>query len=458
MFVKSQRYKFQYNQMTSQIKYLSDVQLSPKAFNEQQKIKIQDFLKTHSQKELNSILYGNIHHDLKAHRSSDYSLNDKNLEKLHNSGICFKNIDSDHTFAQSYKQLYNNDMPVFITSDSMLHAIHKFYDTFLEQLENTVMIQQFINICGNMLKALHNIKPTDQNIEILKKLEVYFTVPYVILQTTDKLKKIPTSVSILPTIIDKDEILKIVDYQYSQKNVEYELQNYKQQIFENYENIIVKAQKFIKLYDLDMHPYNLFHIANYSPKYGTVFAEFEPPTIDFPVEFKFGGDQMYEDIIISIIQNDNIELECNGVKIKMDGSQFKPRGHYTNNVMLYNYFIANTWLSKFVICFDQKNELSSNMIVLASIIAKIGETCINQVDEYQSFVTKIIGESDNYNIKEFLDLINNIIPKTNTLSDSIDWIINNAKMINDYCFDNMKKINQLSKFNDDINNVTLFFI
>ncbi len=49
----------------------------------------------------------------------------------------FVSIDQDRrlNFPAAYQQIYTSDLPVFITSDSILHALHKSYDAMLKELE-----------------------------------------------------------------------------------------------------------------------------------------------------------------------------------------------------------------------------------------------------------------------------------------------------------------------------------
>ena len=71
--------------------------------------------------------------------------------------------------------------------------------------------------------------------------------------------------------------------------------------------------------------------------------------------------------IACVIFNDELEAEKTAVAIKelrrklkfservefkFNGTTFKPRGHYTNNLELKKYFMAFTWLSKLTVCLN----------------------------------------------------------------------------------------------------------
>lgn len=55
------------------------------------------------------------------------------------------------TFASTYLDLYFNDLPVFISADSMLHALHKSFDSMLLDFERQVLIPEV----ERMLTGMH---------------------------------------------------------------------------------------------------------------------------------------------------------------------------------------------------------------------------------------------------------------------------------------------------------------
>jgi len=59
-----------------------------------------------------------------------------------------------HTFASTYLDLYFNDLPVFISADSMLHALHKSFDSMLLDFERQVLIPEVDRMLADMHKQL----------------------------------------------------------------------------------------------------------------------------------------------------------------------------------------------------------------------------------------------------------------------------------------------------------------
>lgn len=428
--------------MSSQIKYLDLIQIDPKVFNQEQKIKKEQYIEKHGLRALYDILETDEHHELKSTRSIDYRLSQEELNKLIENGVYFKQTNH-KSFAQVYLDLYNSNMPVFITSDSILHAFHKFYEKLLKNIETESLMDQLKLLCSQFLNSLYSVKVTDQNKDILQALEVYFKVPYVIMQLKNELSG-PLSYKdnwIIPLHEIKEELKT---YEPTEQIIQKELENGfvrgKEQISWEKKSIISKI--------LGISMTKLCTIVRKSPKYHTIVKEFKFGDLDCEVKLRFGGDSAFHQIIEKLSKYQDIEMNFCGVTIKMMGSMFKPRGHYTSSLELKKYFMASTWLSNFVICFDRKKDEYANCIVLTTMISKIAEPFLNKINKVQDFIGKIIGKSDDYTFKEFLEIVNQVIPKTETLTETIEWIQSHVQDLCHYCSQNMTKKSTLTKFGD----------
>ena len=431
------------------MEYLDLIQINPHEFNNELRIKREQYAKEHGALSIFKILNKDQHHPLKSTRSADYRLSQEELNKLIENGIYFKKTNH-QSFAEVYLDLYNNNMPVFITSDSILHAFHKFYEKLLKSIETDTLIHKFDVLCSQFLNSLCKVEINDQNKDILQALEVYFMVPYVIMQLRNELSS-PLSYEDR-WIFPLDEIKKELEtYEPTKEIVQNELDNgftkgNPQSIYEIYQektkyisNILgIEKKKFIR-------------IAIRSPKYYTILKEFKFADLNKKITFKFGGDKAFHQIIEKLSSYQDIEMSLCGVTIKMMGSMFKPRGHYTTSLELKKYFLAFTWLSNFVICFDRKKDEYANSIILATIISKVAEPFQKTMNGIQDFIGKIIGQSDDYTSKEFLDIINQVIPKTENLTETIGWIQSHAQELCHHCSQNLKKISTLTKFGDKLN-------
>ena len=86
-----------------------------------------------------------------------------------------------HQWRRPYIDIYNNDLPVFITSDAILHAFHCSYDEILKQTE----LRYLIDKVKNLLQNLHSSIPAFANRyqvsgdfdKAIRDVDVYLTVP-----------------------------------------------------------------------------------------------------------------------------------------------------------------------------------------------------------------------------------------------------------------------------------------
>jgi hypothetical protein len=58
-------------------------------------------------------------------------------EILHKQGFVSVDHDQRYSFGSAYFAVYTNDLPVFVTTDSILHAMHSTYDDMLKEMEET---------------------------------------------------------------------------------------------------------------------------------------------------------------------------------------------------------------------------------------------------------------------------------------------------------------------------------
>ncbi|QKF94667.1 DUF3160 protein [Fadolivirus algeromassiliense] len=431
----------------SDIKYLNLIQINPTTFNQSQEAECNKIRKEQGDNAYYNIIHSRHHNDLKSRKSVDFRLTDQELTKLQTNGVLFKSLAKPESFARTYLNLYNNDMPVFITSDSILYALHKFYDNYLKNVEQTVMIERFMNLCKSMLDTLYTITPTEQNHTYLRDLEVFFMIPYVILQMNNELRE---NITTQPTLMFSIDEIRQLCSQPSKERTQKELdEGYKPQTGYSWPSE-KKLTAFCNLVfpNQRVDSYSIMNLMRKSPKLNTVFENFKVPDLNQPVVLRFGGESIFNKMIRSLSQFQDIDFKCCGTTIQMNGSTFKPRGHYTETLKLKQYFMAFTWLSKFTVSIDRNKSEQMNAIVLASLISKVGERNLVQLNAFQKFVEKIIGQSDGYTINEFLAVMNDFVPSSNNVNDSFNWILSNAPQLTELVLPQLTKKGKLTKFGD----------
>jgi hypothetical protein len=92
-------------------------------------------------------------------------------------------------FTTAYAYIYWKDLPVLVTTDSILHSIHQSYDDLLMGLEETILTSKLTDILRESRRQLQleASANTDPNLNALyADLEIYLTVPLTLLTGTEE--------------------------------------------------------------------------------------------------------------------------------------------------------------------------------------------------------------------------------------------------------------------------------
>jgi len=85
-----------------------------------------------------------------AYRMVDTRLDARELEVFRRNGFVVSERMSAESFAKMFHDLWYSDMPLFISTDALLHAWHRTYDAMLEEVEETCLYQSV----GTMLEGM----------------------------------------------------------------------------------------------------------------------------------------------------------------------------------------------------------------------------------------------------------------------------------------------------------------
>jgi hypothetical protein len=83
----------------------------------------------------------------------DFRLNDRELAVFKDRGFVVSERMGSHSFTDLYYRIYVRDLPVFVSSDSMLHAWHRYFDRLLEGLEDDYFHPEIRTLLASM--AVH---------------------------------------------------------------------------------------------------------------------------------------------------------------------------------------------------------------------------------------------------------------------------------------------------------------
>ncbi|KAL4127731.1 hypothetical protein PRIC2_006730 [Phytophthora ramorum] len=103
------------------------------------------------------ILRSNRHHPLKKNRRYDFRLEPDEKAKLAGNGIVVSDRMQSKSFGDVYYQLYSDDLPVFVTADSILHAWHRSFDAFLVEIETACLAPTLHEILNAALEGPGNL-------------------------------------------------------------------------------------------------------------------------------------------------------------------------------------------------------------------------------------------------------------------------------------------------------------
>ncbi len=119
--------------------------------------------------------------------SIKYKLTDHEKTLLAKNGFVVTERLGNGRFGAAFGDVFGNDLPVFISTDAILHSIHKSYDNILRTIEERMLIRKL----DSLLALMHNSLPLlaakyesrSEMKEMLNDVDVYLTVPRVLLGT-----------------------------------------------------------------------------------------------------------------------------------------------------------------------------------------------------------------------------------------------------------------------------------
>jgi hypothetical protein len=92
------------------------------------------------------------------------------------------------SFGEAILEIFNNDLPVFVSTDAILHAYHVSYDRILQDVEIGLLEPKLIELLNglrNSMSQLHNnYSSIPEMMTMLRDIDVYTTVPLILMQQT----------------------------------------------------------------------------------------------------------------------------------------------------------------------------------------------------------------------------------------------------------------------------------
>lgn len=112
-------------------------------------------------------------------QASPLALNDTELAVLDQRGFVVSKRQTFPSFLRGYASIYENHLPVYVSADAMLDALHRSYDKILEVVEYQLLRDELGSLLSTMLTTLPT---TGASVEIQKEAELYLQVALGLLQ------------------------------------------------------------------------------------------------------------------------------------------------------------------------------------------------------------------------------------------------------------------------------------
>jgi len=113
--------------------------------------------------------------------SNKYNLTDYEKSLIADNGFMVSERLSKSSFGEAFLEIYNSDLPVFVSADAILHAFHISYDRILREVELGILInrvEEILNQLYNGMSQLHNTYSSNpEMLQMLKDVDVYISVP-----------------------------------------------------------------------------------------------------------------------------------------------------------------------------------------------------------------------------------------------------------------------------------------
>jgi hypothetical protein len=106
-------------------------------------------------------------------QGSALALTEPELEVLGEHGFVLRNDVAFATFQQGYTAIYAHDLPLYISADSILEAVHRSYDDILRDLEGGALAPALTNLLSSMRANLPGLEADPQ---VRADLDVYLSV------------------------------------------------------------------------------------------------------------------------------------------------------------------------------------------------------------------------------------------------------------------------------------------
>jgi len=117
-----------------------------------------------------------------------YSLTSYEKELLTKHGFVVTSRLKKGSYLAGFSEIFHYDLPVFVSTDAILHAVHMSYDAILMDIERSMLIHfldSLLTACHNQVPVLAARYSANSDMQtMIRDLDVYLTVPRILLGRT----------------------------------------------------------------------------------------------------------------------------------------------------------------------------------------------------------------------------------------------------------------------------------
>lgn len=351
-----------------------------------------------------------FNHKTQHGRLDDFRLNEKELVVFKQNGFVVSERLGTSSFAEQFYRIFRNDLPVFISTDAILHAWHHSFDLMLEELEETYLAYLLNDILTGMAEQLPAAWQTyGSNVLSSSLLDVdYFLCIARTLLTSEtdfskenyhnwicpdlrslwhEKSKPPYQICLIAPVENERIFFETkTSYALAHFTGEWTVQQIQDRCQQHLggkisSDPVYKVLKQLAAYQIIKFP--LKSVPTYLKQERRVEETLEAIAAEEIQQFNLFGRQRW-----------------------LDFSLFKPRGHYTNESLLKRYFKAMIWCGtiEFQIAGDTPSpqELGA-AIVLYDLLKRSGK--FEQWQQFDRIIQTFVGRSDSMNFAQLGEVL-----------------------------------------------------
>ena len=110
------------------------------------------------------------------HIKTKLKLTEQEIQLYRKNGFVSVDHNQRYSFGSAYYQIYSGHLPVFVTSDSILHALHRSFDDLLAELEVSEILPRLKSILKATHDSLGGMEQSNQLAENFQDVDLYLCV------------------------------------------------------------------------------------------------------------------------------------------------------------------------------------------------------------------------------------------------------------------------------------------